>query len=258
MCPHYLPRLLAEGPAAIILGRCVEVPAGFMEEAEAQGIPVLKSKLDKHYLVEELRLYLAHLLVDHLTCHGVFLDVHGAGVLLQGKAAVGKSELALELLGRGHRIIADDSILFARAGPHALSGICPPLLQGFMEVRGLGILNVRRLFGEGSLKRKKNLQLIIALERVNEEDLAGSDLFTDRLHGSRSYETLLGVQVPRVTIPVSAGRNLAILVEIAVRQHIQRKWGYNASEHFLERHSRFMEENDNDRGGTKGSPRSQE
>jgi HPr kinase/phosphorylase len=245
MCPHYLPKLLREHPAAIILGRCVHPPEGFAGEAETLGVPVLRSKLDKHYLVEELRLYLAHLLAERLTCHGVFLDVHGAGVLLQGKAAVGKSELALELLSRGHRIVADDSILFARTGPHTLSGICPPLLQGFMEVRGLGILNIRRLFGEGSLKRKKNLQLIIALERVNEDDLAGSELFTDRLHGSRSYETLLGVQVPRVVIPVSAGRNLATLVEIAVRQHIQRKWGYNAPEHFIERHSRFLEENMN-------------
>jgi len=255
MCPHYLPRLLRERPAAIILGRCVHPPEGFAAAAEVEQVPVLHSKLDKHYLVEELRLYLAHLLAERITCHGVFLDVHGAGVLLQGKAAVGKSELALELLGRGHRIVADDSILFARTGPHTLSGICPPLLQGFMEVRGLGVLNVRRLFGEGALKRKKNLQLIIALERINDEDLASSEWFVDRLHGSRSYETLLGVQVPRVVLPVSAGRNLATLVEIAVRQHIQRKWGYNATEHFIERHNRFLNDDAPEASATPAGPK---
>ncbi len=166
-----------------------------------------------------------------LTLHGVFMEVMGIGVLLRGSAKVGKSELALELITRGHCLIADDAPNFCREAPARLVGRCPELLRDFLEVRGLGVLNIRALFGACGIREEKDLRLIIQLERMDEDSLGAFD----RLQGSHQLCDFLGVVVPKITLPVAPGRNLAVLVEVAVRDHLLRVDGYNAVADFIER-----------------------
>ena len=157
--------------------------------------------------------------------------------LLVGDPAVGKSELALELINRGQRLIADDAPEFANIAPEMLEGFCPPLLRDFLEVRGLGILNIRAMFGESAVRQRKRLNLIVNLRTL---DAAGL-LRLDRLGGPQSARTILGVNIPEVTMPVAPGRNLAILVEAAVRSQVQRSRGYDAGADFTERQARALQ-----------------
>jgi HPr kinase/phosphorylase len=166
-----------------------------------------------------------------ITIHGVFLEVLNVGVLLTGDAAVGKSELALELIIRGHRLIADDAPQFTLIEPEVVNGSCPPLLKDFLEVRGLGVLNVRAMFGDTAIKRRKKLHLIINLRHMEGAQLQQMD----RLQGSYAIREVLSEPIPEVTLPVTAGREMGILVETAVRQHILRRRGYNASDDFIAR-----------------------
>ena len=159
------------------------------------------------------------------------------GVLLSGDAAVGKSELALALISRGHRLIADDAPEFAQLAPDILNGTCPPLLRDFLEVRGLGILNVRAMFGDSAVRRKKDLHLIIHLKKMSDRELTR----IDRLEGSHSVRSIQGVSVPEFTLPVAPGRNLAILVEAAVRHHALRLRGYDAGIDFAERQAHMID-----------------
>jgi HPr kinase/phosphorylase len=161
--------------------------------------------------------------------HGVFLDVHGLGVLLTGDSGVGKSELALELISRSHCLIADDSIEFSQQGPGAVRGTCPDALRDFLEVRGLGILNIRAMYGDGVIKDRKDLHLIVHLERMTPEKIQQ----VNRLEGCYGKRLILDSEIPVVTLPVASGRNLAVLVEAAVRHHILLRKGYNASDAFI-------------------------
>lgn len=161
--------------------------------------------------------------------HGVFLEVLGLGVLITGDAAVGKSELALELVTRGHHLIADDVVEARASGANAVEGRCPALLQDFMEVRGLGLLNIRRLFGESAVKPRQHIRLIIHLTPVEHwHEL-------NRLEMHAGERDILGVPVPEVRLPVAAGRNLAVLVETAVRNHRLRLSGVHAPDELIER-----------------------
>jgi len=226
-------------PAAVILANNIQVDKEFASYAERTNTPLLSSSLPDHKLLSNLQYYLQRALADYVTIHGVFMEVLGMGVLLTGDPAVGKSELALELISRGHRLIADDAPEFSRMAPDILTGGCPPLLQEFLEVRGLGLLNIRAMFGDSAIKREKYLRLIINLRKLNDEELAKMD----RLVGSYSTRHLLGVDTPEITIPVAPGRSLAILVETAVRQHIHRRKGYDASEDFMERQRHMIDQN---------------
>lgn len=174
-----------------------------------------------------------------VTLHGVFMDVSGFGVLLRGNSAIGKSEMALGLINRGHRLIADDAVDFKRVGSETLIGSCPPLLQDFLEVRGLGILNIRVMFGDTAIKDSKRLQLIVHMATFDQEELK----LIDRLHGMYRTETILDVAIPEVTIPVAPGRNLAVLIETAVRNQVLKHNGYNASHEFIARQQQFMQDN---------------
>lgn len=218
-------------PAAVILANNIKVDSEFTEYAERTNTPLLCSTLPDNKLLSNLQYYLQRALADYVTIHGVFLEVLGMGVLLTGDPAVGKSELALELITRGHRLIADDAPEFSRMAPDILTGSCPPLLQEFLEVRGLGLLNIRAMFGDSAIKREKYLRLIINLRKLSDQELAKMD----RLQGTYSTRHLLGVDTAEITIPVAPGRSLAILVETAVRQHIHRRKGYDASQDFMER-----------------------
>jgi HPr kinase/phosphorylase len=217
--------------AAVIVSNDEAVPAILLDTAERTETPLFMSALASPVLMSYLGHYLTQCLAEETSLHGVFLEVLGTGVLIKGDAGVGKSELALELITRGHRLVADDVVELKHVAPKTLEGFCPPLIRDFLEVRGLGILNIRFLFGETAVKPKKNLKLIVELVHPQEIGEVG----LNRLDMVASTETILGVGVPKVRIPVAAGRNLAVLVEVAVRNHILKRRGINPVEQFIQR-----------------------
>jgi HPr kinase/phosphorylase len=183
-----------------------------------------------------VRHYLAKELAESATRHGVFLDVLGVGVLITGESAVGKSELGLELITRGNGLVADDIVELYRIAPDTLEGRCPELLRDFLEVRGLGVLNIRTMFGETAVRRKKSLKLIVHLHRPQGGDLSQ----IERLPLSATHQEILGVNISTVDIPVVAGRNLAVLVEAAARNFVMQQRGINSMNEFVERHDRLL------------------
>ncbi len=215
----------------VIISDDQAAPDWLLQRAAAAGVPVFASPSRARTVITHLRHGLADLVAEQTTLHGVFMEVLGLGILLTGNSAIGKSELALELISRGHRLIADDAPRFRRADPQTVNGHCPELLEGFLEVRGLGILDIPAMFGESAVKSNKHLRLVIHLEPI-EHITFDSEA---RLHGARDTIELLGVTVPTLTLPVAPGRNLAVLVEGAVRNHILRQNGYNAADSFVQR-----------------------
>lgn len=216
--------------AAVIVANNESVPPVLLDAAERTQTPLFTSARASPELMLVLGHYLTQVLSESTSLHGVFLEVLGIGVLITGNSAIGKSELALELITRGHRLIADDMVEIYHVAPGTLEGRCPPLLQDFLEVRGLGILSIRALFGETAVKLQKNLKLIVLLEKTT--DLTEDQ---DRLGLHTSSQQVLGVSIPTVRIPVAAGRNLAVLVEVAARNHILKNRGINSAEQFVER-----------------------
>lgn len=169
--------------------------------------------------------------------HGVLLEVLSVGTLLTGESGVGKSELALELITRGHRLVTDDAPEFERSGKDAVIGRCPPPLVGFLEVRGLGILDMRAMFGDASVRPYKHIGLVIQLV----DPIVSGLPEADRVSGSRSTRSILGVDIPEITLPVAVGHNLAVLVEAACRDHLLRSRGYAADEVFVKRQQAFVD-----------------
>jgi HPr kinase/phosphorylase len=219
----------------VIIAKSLAVPDDLVAGARAGKIPMLSSILPSQEVIQNLQYHLSNFLAEKITLHGVFMEVMGTGVLITGDSSIGKSELALELLTRGHRLIADDAPEFARLAPDLLNGTCPEMLRDFLEVRGLGILNVRAMYGASSIKQNRNLRLIVVLQDMEDA------IKMDRLHGSRQMRNILGVEIPEITLPVGPGRNLAVLLETAVRNHILNVKGYDASQAFIERQKRRLE-----------------
>jgi HPr kinase/phosphorylase len=230
-------QLCSDGTALILIADRLRVPADLREAADRSGVPLFGSELPSSTLIDKLQYHLGNLLAEKVTVHGVFMEVMGIGVLITGEASVGKSELALELVTRGHRLVADDAPEFAHIVPDVLNGSCPEPLQSFLEVRGIGLLNVRAMFGDSAVKTNKYLRLIVHLKPMSEEELRE----IDRLQGSRRMRRLLDVEVPEITLPVAPGRNLAVLVEAAVRNHVLKLKGYDAAADFSRRQQRYME-----------------
>lgn len=222
--------------AAIIVADGLSPPPLLIGHANRLGIALLGSNLDGPTLVDHLQHYLLEMLGETVVLHGVFMEVAGLGVLITGDSGIGKSELALELINRGHRLVADDAPLFRRIAPTTIVGRAPDPLADFLEVRGLGILNIRAMYGDSAIKRSKYLKLIIHLQLM--DDVAMSEI--DRLHGSRRHRPLLGVTIPEVIIPVAPARNLAVLVEAAARHQILQDNGYDAAADLIARQSREM------------------
>jgi HPr kinase/phosphorylase len=187
-----------------------------------------------------LRPYLARALAESSTTHGVFLNVLGMGVLITSDSGVGKSELGLELVSRGSGLIADDVVELIRIGPETIEGRCPSMLKDFLEVRGLGVLNVRTIFGEAALRPRKNLKLIVHLAKP----AATEGVPMERLPLAAGSERVMGVDIRKVTIPVAAGRNLAVLTEAAVRNYVLQLRGFDSTEEFIERQSDSMKKRD--------------
>lgn len=227
--------LFTDELAAVLVADGERAPAVLLDTAISTGSPLISSTYSSPDVVLHLGHYLTQSLAETLVVHGVFLEVTGLGVLLRGQAAVGKSELALELITRGHRLIADDAVELRHVAPDTLEGTCPPLLRDFLEVRGLGILNIRSLFGETAVKHKKNLKLIVEL--VNPADNPDP---ISRLEMEASRTNILDVGIPTVRIPVAAGRNLAVLLEVAVRNHILKSRGINPTAELMARQETLM------------------
>lgn len=236
---NILQQLFSDSTVAIIITDGIPATDRLIDCANKGHVPLLSCETDSNEVVDIARFYLHEMFSDKEVVHGVFLEVLGTGVLLTGESSIGKSELALELLSRGHRLIADDSPEFTCVGPDILTGRSPGVLKDFMEVRGLGVLNIREMYGDNALKTNKYLRLIIHLERLSDEQLAE----IDRLEGSRKIRNILGVDIPEILLPVAPGRNLAVLVESAVRNHILRLSGYDATDQLMELQQKAIDNN---------------
>ena len=234
---HILNSMGSERTPVFIIAKQAHLPEIVLEYTRLKRIPVLRSRLSGRKLIEFLRYYLTRLMSEQTILHGVFMEVMGIGVHIAGASGIGKSELALELLTRGHRLIADDVPEFTRTGPDVIHGTCPEMLQGFIEVRGLGVLNVRAMYGETAILQTKRLRLVIKMELFTEKEHAE----LNRLDTSEHYENILDVDVPVLSIPVAPGRNMAVIVEAAVRNHVLRLSGYNATEDFIKRQQHIID-----------------
>lgn len=230
-CARILEQVATRELACFIVAGVEHAPEPLALVAEATQTPLFLTPLPSVELMWMLRPYLARLLAESITEHGVFLDVLGMGVLITGDSGVGKSELALELISRGSGLIADDVVELFRVGPETIEGRCPAMLRDFLEVRGLGVLNIRTVFGEAALRPRKNLKLIVHLQRPS-----GSDpMKMERLPLNAGRQEIMGVDISKVTIPVAAGRNLAVLTEAAVRNYVLQLRGIDSTQEFIDR-----------------------
>jgi len=230
--------LFSDDPAAIIVTNGLTPPASLKRLAEDTGTPLWSARASAQDVIERIAYYLKTTFTEHITTHGVFMEIVGVGILITGESGIGKSELALDLLSRGHRLIADDAPEFYRADPNVIIGSCPPVLRDFLEVRGLGVLNIRAMFGESAVKPTERLQLIVELVKMADEQLNR----TQRLTTARQSYDLLGVPVHKVTLPVTPGRHLAVVVECAARNQILLNQGYDAFEAFSVQQRASMEQ----------------
>ena len=219
----------------IIVADGIDAPPKLAQFAERAGVPLIRSSEPSQHVINVLRPYMQQELGEITTIHGVMLDVLEIGVLITGDSSIGKSELALELISRGHGLVADDVVELQQIGPETIQGRCPPMLRDFLEVRGLGVLNIRSIFGETAVRPRKVLRLIVQLDPPE----AGLEP-KDRLATRAGTQDILGVEIPTVTLAVAPGRNLAVLVEAAVRNHILLTRGVNSTAEFIARQEAAM------------------
>jgi HPr kinase/phosphorylase len=230
--------LMAAKPPALIIADDVEVLPAIREACETTSTPLFVSPKPCSAVIELLRIYLSRRLAGTTSVHGVLMDVFGMGVLITGDSGVGKSELALELISRGHGLVADDVVELACIAPTTIEGRCPSMLRDYLEVRGLGLLNIRTIFGETASRRKMRLKLIAHLQRP----LSGTD--GPRLPLDAQSQDILGVAIRKVVIPVAAGRNIAVLLEAAVRNSILQLRGIDSMGDFINRQQQALLDED--------------
>jgi HPr kinase/phosphorylase len=226
--------LLSGEPPALIIADGLVPPSQLFDACDRDGHPLLRSGLQSARLIDLTRIQLSKSLAPTTSTHGVFMDVLGIGVLISGESGLGKSELALELITRGHGLVADDVVDFARIAPDTVEGKCPELLRNLLEVRGLGLLDIKAIFGETAVRRKLRLRLIVQLVRRSAIDEY------ERLPLEALQEEVLGLPIRKVVIPVAAGRNLAVLVEAAVRDTVLQMRGLDTVKAFMDRQQAAM------------------
>ena len=233
-----LAQLEQSGVLCLIIAGTQQIPQELVDFADRTHTPLFRSPLPSVHLMWLMRHYIVKELAESTTRHGVFLDVLGVGVMITGDSGIGKSELGLELITRGNGLVADDVTELHRVSPETLEGRCPEILRDFLEVRGLGMLNIRTMFGETAVRRKKGLKLIVHLHRPPGGDLSQ----LERLPIHASHQEILGVKINTVSIPVVAGRNLAVLVEAAARNFVLQQRGIDSMQEFISRHEQHMRE----------------
>ena len=234
---HSMQLLAESNMSCIIAAGGVLIPDSLSALANSTHTPILCSERSSLEIMWLLRPYLWRVLAPSDSMHGALLDVLGMGVMITGESGVGKSELALELVSRGHGLVADDVVELHRISPETLEGQSPEMLRDFLEVRGLGMLNIRIIFGETAVRRRKNLKLIVHLQKASSSEFNA----LDRLPINNVSEDVMGISIRKVIIPVAAGRNLAVLVEAAVRNYVLQFRGMDSTKNFLERHEQEME-----------------
>ena len=238
---HYLSELLPESresrllhffrmrPVAVILSTDLECFEEMKRFSEEFSVPLLRTSERTSAFMASLIASLNTSLAPRLTRHGVLVEVHGEGMLILGDSGIGKSETAIELVKRGHRLIADDAVEIKRVSSKTLVGTAPELIRYYIELRGIGIVDVRRLFGMGAVKATERIDMVIKLEHWDPEKMY------DRFGLDEEYENILGINIPAITIPVHPGRNLAVVLEVAAMNNRQKKMGYNTAEEFNKR-----------------------
>ena len=237
-----LDQLFRQQPPAVIVCRSEELtPFPEMQElAQKHGVALLRSNETTCTLMGSLISVLNLELAPRITRHGVLVEVYGEGILILGDSGIGKSELAIELVKRGHRLIADDAVEIKKVSPHELVGSAPPVLKHYIELRGIGVINVAKLFGMGAVKESSNIDLIINMVPWRDGEAY------DRLGMETQYTEILDVKVPSITVPITPGRNLAVIFEVAAMNNRQKRMGYNAAVEFTEQMSKYFTSRNDD------------
>ena len=230
-------RLFSYKFPAMIIARDIVPHKEMLTMAKKHNITILRSPNATSTVVSSIITYLKGARAPRVTRHGVLVEVYGEGILLTGDSGIGKSEAAIELLKRGHRLIADDAVEICKVSNSALVGTAPALIRNYIELRGIGIINVAKLYGMGAVKLDNQIDLVVNIVHWNTHEAY------DRLGLDDQYTEILGVQVPMYTIPITPGRNLAVILEVAAMNNRQRKMGYNAALEFTERINRHFDEN---------------
>lgn len=234
-------RIITLEPPVIIVADGETPPGRLCAMCDRADIPLFVTRESAGHVIDVVREYLSHLFADRITRHGVLMDILGLGVLITGESGLGKSELGLELVSRGHGLVADDAVDLYRISQTAIEGRCPELLMNLLEVRGIGLLDIKAIFGETAVRRKMRLKLIVHLVRKETLDRDFERIPTEPLH-----EEILHIPVLKVVIAVDAGRNLAVLVEAAVRNTILQLRGIDTYQEFVKRHQRALNANAGD------------
>ena len=224
-----LDKLFSTGIPAVVITRDMEPDKAMLTSAEKYGVPLLSTTENTSRFMSEIIRRLSVWLAPRITRHGVLVEVYGEGMLILGESGVGKSETAIELLKRGHRLVADDAVEIKKVSNETLVGSSPTIIKHYIELRGIGIVNVKNIFGMGAVKDTEKIDLIVKLEPWKQ----GFEY--DRLGIETEYTDMMGVQVPQITIPVSQGRNLAVILEVAAMNNRQKRMGYNAAEELYKR-----------------------
>lgn len=236
---YKLEQLAAHDPPAIIVTSSLSIFPELLEVAEKYGVPLFRTAETTSNIQAAIISYLNVVLAPRITRHGVLVEVYGEGILILGDSGIGKSETAIELVKRGHRLIADDAVELKRVSAKTIVGSAPEIIRHFIELRGIGIVDVRRVFGIGAVKDTEKIDMIIKLEHWDKEK------FYDRLGFDTEKTDILGINISTTTIPVCPGRNLAVIIEVAAMNNKQRRMGYNTAEHFNNRLQEFMFKNQN-------------
>ncbi len=231
-------RLLEAKPSCVIITRGLEPMPEMLAQAKIYEVPVLRTNESTSSCMSTLIAYLGVELAERITRHGVLVEVYGEGILIIGDSGVGKSETAVELINRGHRLIADDAVEIRRVSSKSLVGSAPDNIRHFIELRGVGIINARNIFGIGAVKMTERINMIIKLETWNENKVY------DRLGLEDEYMTVLGINIPVTTVPVTPGRNLAIIIETAAMNNRQKRMGYSAAKELMQSLGMDVDEDD--------------
>ena len=230
-------RLFSYRFPAMLVARNIQPGEHLLAMAQKHNVTVLRTPEPTSSIISDIITYLKNALAPRITRHGVLVETYGEGVLIIGDSGIGKSEAAVELVKRGHRLIADDAVEIKKVSSNMLVGSAPELIRDYIELRGIGIINVAKLFGVGAIKQNNQINLVVNIVHWNTHEVY------DRLGLEDQFTEILGVQVPMVTIPITPGRNLAMILEVAAMNNRQRRMGYNAALEFTEQINRHFDEN---------------